>query len=248
MRSTARPPIARPSAATWRCCKRRQRQREALAVGAQRIDRVLHPLRLVGLEPGAEGEHAARQRRARDERGIAGDVRLVGAGGPDHDHLRLGHAAARLARSRSSRRSLISVCRAASACARCACACATARSRSTTPNRMTPSVERQRGEFVPVERREGVEVIRDRMQRDALGARGACGDSDGCARRARAACESPAPRMRLCRTVSGSCPAFPCPCASNRCPGHGPEHPVTRAPSATPLANRMTLTPRRLAP
>ena len=42
--------------------QRRQRLRKALAVVAQRLDRALDRLRLVGLEPGSEGEHAARQR------------------------------------------------------------------------------------------------------------------------------------------------------------------------------------------
>ena len=40
--------------------ERHQLHREAFAVGAQRIDRVLHGLRLVRLEPGAERQHALR--------------------------------------------------------------------------------------------------------------------------------------------------------------------------------------------
>ena len=52
-------------------------------------------LRFFGLEPGAECQHAARQRRADDDRDVADDFRLVAAGRPDHDDLRLGDAAAR---------------------------------------------------------------------------------------------------------------------------------------------------------
>ena len=108
--------------------QRRQRLREALAVLAQRRDRALDRLRLVGLEPGAEGEHAARQRRADRDRDVAGDFRLVGAGRPHHDHLRLGMQQRVGAVALLAQRVDLGLSR-LPARARRACACAPARSR-----------------------------------------------------------------------------------------------------------------------
>ena len=109
----------------WRAGSVISVEREAFAVGAQRIDRVLHRLRLVRLEPGAERQHASRQRCAGDERGVAEDVRLVGSRRPHHDicgsdmQQRVG-AVALLAQR------VDLVCRAGAAVVRRACACAPA--------------------------------------------------------------------------------------------------------------------------
>ena len=88
-RSTARPPIARPSASIARPASVISGMEKGFAVRAQRIDRALHGLRLVGLEPGAEREHALRQRGGGDQRGVAEDVRLVAGRRPGHQDLRL---------------------------------------------------------------------------------------------------------------------------------------------------------------
>ena len=66
-----------------------ERHDEAAAVAAQRVDRVLHALRRRWLQPGAEGEHALRQRARDDDAGVAEDFRLVAARRPGHQHLRL---------------------------------------------------------------------------------------------------------------------------------------------------------------
>ena len=132
--------MARPSASTWRWCERRQRQREALAVGAQRLDRVLPspaPCRAPAMSRRrARGCGTARARdRRRCRRGCPARRRPPAR--PRSPAARTCSSA--LARSRSSRRSLISPCRAASACI------VRIRVRNsaiavTTPNRMTPSV------------------------------------------------------------------------------------------------------------
>ena len=90
-RSTARPPIARPSASIVRCCSVVSVHGEAFAVGAQRVDRVLHRLRLVGLEPGAERQHALRHGGARRPAWCRRGCRARCRPRPrHHDHLRLG--------------------------------------------------------------------------------------------------------------------------------------------------------------
>ena len=67
-----------------------QRHREAFAIRAQRIDRVLHRKRLIRRQPQAEGEHALGVARSRYDRRVADDFRLVGCRRPgDHD-LRFG--------------------------------------------------------------------------------------------------------------------------------------------------------------
>ena len=67
-----------------------ERERKALALSAQRVDGVVHPERLFRAEPAPERKHAARQRRPQQDRYVPRDVGRVGAGGPDHDHLRFG--------------------------------------------------------------------------------------------------------------------------------------------------------------
>ena len=66
-----------------------ERHDEATALAAQGVDRVLHALRRRRLQPGAEGKHAFRRRARYDHAGVADDVRLVRAGRPGHQHLRL---------------------------------------------------------------------------------------------------------------------------------------------------------------
>ena len=66
-----------------------ERHHEAAALAAQRLDRALHALRRRRLQPGAEGEHALRHSARHHDTGIAEDFRLVAAGGPGHQHLRL---------------------------------------------------------------------------------------------------------------------------------------------------------------
>ena len=66
-----------------------KRHHEGAAFGAQRVDGILHPLRRRRLQPGAEGEHAFGSRAPHDNGGVAEDFRLVGAGRPGHQHLRL---------------------------------------------------------------------------------------------------------------------------------------------------------------
>ena len=174
-----------------------QRQREALALAAQCLDRLLHLPRLVGLQPCAEGEHAARHGGARHQRRIAGDVRLVGPGGPHHDHLRLGmqqrdRAVALLAQ-------VVDLALARHQRLPRARAGAQQRDRRHHAEQDDAEGERQRGQLMPVERREGIEVIRKRLPR-CLGARivrRGHGRQNGTRKM-----ESPAPRKRL----SAPCP------------------------------------------
>ncbi len=66
-----------------------QRHCESFAAVAQRVDRAFHRGGLAGIEPAAESEHLVRHGDA-DGTGIAVDLRLVGADGPNHHDLRLG--------------------------------------------------------------------------------------------------------------------------------------------------------------
>ena len=66
-----------------------QRQRKTFAAAAQVFDRPLHGESLAGFEPTAESEHAMRRGNA-DDRRIAVDMGLIGAGRPIHHHLRFG--------------------------------------------------------------------------------------------------------------------------------------------------------------
>ena len=78
-RSTARPPMARPSASIgWPV--RGQRHGEADAARPQGLDRMLHRGRLAGIEPAAERQHAMRLGHAEDL-WIAVDGGLVRAAG-----------------------------------------------------------------------------------------------------------------------------------------------------------------------
>ena len=67
----------------------RERHGERLAAAPQRFDGLLHRLRLGGIEPTAEGEHAVRRGDA-DDVEVALDAGLVGGRRPIDDHLRLG--------------------------------------------------------------------------------------------------------------------------------------------------------------
>ena len=67
----------------------RERHGERLAAAPQRFDGLLHRLRLGGIEPTAEGEHAARRGDA-DDVEVALDAGLIGGRRPIDDHLRLG--------------------------------------------------------------------------------------------------------------------------------------------------------------
>ena len=71
--------------------QRYQLHREAFAAGAERIDGMLHRLRLVGFEPGAERQRLLRYRPGDHQRAIADDVGLVAGGGPGHQDLWLRH-------------------------------------------------------------------------------------------------------------------------------------------------------------
>ena len=88
-RRIARPPMTWPSASMMRPASVGHRHGEAHAARAQRIDRALHVAGRIGLEPGAEGEHALRRVAAGDQRGIADDFGLVGRRRPGDEDLRL---------------------------------------------------------------------------------------------------------------------------------------------------------------
>ena len=71
--------------------ERRERHGEAFAARAQvRRPALRSPARLVGVEPGAEGEHAMRRVGVGHEGGVADDLGLVVGGGPGHQDLRIG--------------------------------------------------------------------------------------------------------------------------------------------------------------
>ena len=172
--------------------QRRERARKALALGAQRVHRLFHRVRLFRLQPSAERERTARQRRAQQDRDIAGDFRLVGACGPDHDHLGLGEqqrigAVALLAQFIDFRMAGGEpVCGAR--------ACAQQRDRGRHAKQDDTERERQRGEFMPLKRCECIEIVGKRMQHAAL-CPGRIGQKG---RQSRAALgESPATRMRF---------------------------------------------------
>ena len=138
-----------------------ERERKAFALGAQRIDRFVHPERLFRAEPAPERKHAARQRRSQQDRYIPRDVGCVGAGGPDHDHLRFGEQ--QRAGTVALLAQLVDLGLAGGNLARGACARAQQRDGGGDPEHNDPKRERQGREFVPLERHEGIEVIRDRM-------------------------------------------------------------------------------------
>ena len=70
--------------------ERGHRHGEGNAPRAQSIDRALHVAGGLRLEPSAEGEHALRRIGGGDQRGIADDFGLVGAGGPGDENLLFG--------------------------------------------------------------------------------------------------------------------------------------------------------------
>ena len=214
MRSTARPPIARPSAddvamlaasstPARSFCPRR---RSASTASSERM-------RLLGPQPGAEGEHAARQRRAQQDRNVAGDLGLVGARRPDHDHLRLGMQQRIGAVALFAQRVDLGRWQAASRCV------ARARVRSSamavaTANRMTPS-ERVRAARSCRSSAENASRY-SAAGRSLRASRGRQKRGQSPRRPARIACATQAWGLRH---VSGSCPAFlPVPLI----PGHGP--------------------------
>jgi hypothetical protein len=210
----------------------RERQREARAFAAQRLDRLLHLLRLVGLQPCAEGEHAARHGGARDRRRIAGDFRLVGARGPHHDQLRLG------VQQRDRAVTLLAqvVDLALPGGERLVGAPARAQQRDRRHHAEQDDTERQRqrSQLTPVKRRERVEIIRERLQRMLVRPRDVRredGRPDGGAH----GLESLAPRMRLSAPCPDRVRHFRAP-ARHRF-GTRPKTPW-RAPSATVPANR----------
>ena len=71
--------------------KRHERHGEALAVGPQRVHRVLQGLRFVRLEPIAERQHALRRRFVRGQIDVAANFGIVLGGTPGHQNLPLGH-------------------------------------------------------------------------------------------------------------------------------------------------------------
>ncbi len=70
--------------------KRLEGHGKTLAARPQGFDRTLGCPRLVRLQPGAERECAARNRRPRDARGFAEDLGLLAAGGPGRHDLLFG--------------------------------------------------------------------------------------------------------------------------------------------------------------
>ena len=139
--------------------ERHQRHGEAFAVGAQRIDRALHRLRLVGLEPGAERQHALRRRRVGHQRGVADDVRLVVGRGPGHQDLRLGAQQRVEAVALGAQRAEL-VARRGFGRGGAACRVRTSMIAVMTANSSTPSV-RTRVRFLPVQARKGIDVERE---------------------------------------------------------------------------------------
>jgi hypothetical protein len=188
---------------------------EAPAFLAQRHDRALDRLRLVGLEPGPEGKHAARQRRADRDRDVAGDFRLIGAGRPHHDDLRLGMqqrvgAVALLAQRVDlglSRRQ-----RMPGAHTR-----AQQRDRGDHAEQDDAEAQHQRRRLVPVERRDCGEIVGDQWQPLLFGP---C--RIGQQRREGGHLESPARRMRVPAPSPDRLRHFRAPARQQSRPGHGP--------------------------
>ena len=58
------------------------RHPKAFAALAQPVDAMVELLRYLGRQPGAEGEHAPRHGRRRNEREVALEVGLIGGGAP----------------------------------------------------------------------------------------------------------------------------------------------------------------------
>ena len=164
----------------------RQRQRKGPALRAQRVDRDPPWHALVGREPGAEGEHAARQRRTQQQRHVAADIRLVAARRPHDDDLRFGEkqrigAVALLAQLVDFRLLRGKLLRAARP---------RAQQRDRGHDREHDDAQRQgeRGDLVALKPGNGVEIVGHRTQR-GLG----CCQSGSRTRR---------PRCRLCRNRS----------------------------------------------
>ena len=88
-RRIARPPTTWPSASIGRPASVVSVDGEAFAALAQRRHRAFHRLRLVGIEPQPEGEHAMRRVGVGDEADVADDLGLVVGGRPGDQDLRL---------------------------------------------------------------------------------------------------------------------------------------------------------------
>jgi len=126
---------------------------EALADRAQLLNRPLHGAGALRVEPGAESEHAARDRRRRDDRSLADDFGLLTGRRPRDDDLRFGMqqrvGAVGLIAQRDDLGSRGPLAR------RRAGARAHQRDRGDDREPYDPESERQRGDLVTLERREG---------------------------------------------------------------------------------------------
>jgi hypothetical protein len=201
--------------------RRRERQRKGLALRTQRADRRLHRLRILRREPCAEGEHATRQRRAHDDRNVPADVRLIGARGPHHDHLRLGEQ--QRVRAVAFLAQFVDLGLLGGELLGGAPARAQERDGGRDREQDDAERERQRGDFVPFKRRDRIEIGSDgRKRRVRLGVRRHRQEHDEAEARRAGCCESFAPRMRL---VSAPFPDrvrhFRAPARQRSRPGHG---------------------------
>ena len=174
--------------------QRGEREGEALAFGAQRIDGGLHRMGVAGGEPGTEREHTPRQGRTHDERNIARDIGLVRAGRPHDNDLRLGEqqrirAVALLAQLVDFGLPVSKLLRGSPARPQqhdCGC----------NRKQNDAKAECERGNLMPLERHQRIDIVGERTQRRLrLGGcrvrqHNCCPGDDGLA-------ESAAPRLRF---------------------------------------------------
>ena len=215
-RITARPPMARPSASTGWPAVVVSAIAKLSPLSRKRLDRALHRERLVGRQPQAEGQHALRLSRRRNDGDVADDFGLVGGRRPGHDDLRLREQQRlRAVDIGGERRDLL-----AEKAVGFGGLPAAANQQDRIHHRETQNAERQPEcrEFVPLEFGEGGHIEIDGRELARLGGMGRQWKAGQRETRE----ESASPRIGVTPpALARIMPAFRCPEDSCRSPPHG---------------------------